>query len=297
MPLLLILTLSAPTLLGIVLGVVLWGAQRRREPSPRRRSVRIAVGAAAGLLAVMIVIELLRSLFPFSAGQALWFLQDWRFVLPLLLGVVALLVLLLPFRPRRGGGTAELHRRTPFSYAGRGSLTLLGILAGLSIGIALFAGSLSRPDDEGNYRMFWIELGDMTGGSDIYGWYFSVPALAVLAALLILVMANLILIARPPLAGDAEDDRATRRFRTRAVLSLASAAVALQVAAVLSSLASTSMISVSTDAVSVGSSFAALTPVLWGSAGLATVVGTALCVAVLLSALPLGARVRQPVSA
>lgn len=297
MPLLFILILSAPTLVGIALGAVLWIGRRRREASPSSRSVRVAVGSAAAVLAVIIVIALLRSLFPFSIGQALWFLQDWRFLLPLLLGILALVVLVLPYRPRRGKGSAELHRRTPFTYAGRGSLTLLGILTVLGLGLALFAGFLSRPDDEGKYRMLWIELGDMQGGSHIYGWYFSVPALTALAVLLVLAITNLILIARPPLSGDVEDDRATRRFRSGAVLSLASSAVALHVAAVLADLAATSTISVSTDAVSVGTSFAALTPVLWGASGLATVVGTGLCVAVFLSALPLGARRTQPVPA
>lgn len=249
---------------------------------------------AAALLAALLLMELLPALFPFTIGPALWPLREARFVLPLVVGAVALGILLFPYRPRRGGGTAELRRRTPFSYAGRGSLALLGILSGLSVGLALFAGFLSRPDDDGRYRMFWIELGDAAGGSDIYGWYFSVPALAALAVMLVLVVTNLILIARPPLIGDVEDDRATRRYRSGAVLSLASAAVALQVAAVLTSLAGTSMVSVSTDALSVGTSFAALTPVLRGAAALATVVGTALCTRVLLSALPFSAQARRP---
>lgn len=299
MTLLFWLLMAGPAVLGILLGVALWVARRGRRQAPVNRSVRAAVGAGAGLLAILVVAELVRSVFPFSVGQALFFLQDGRFVLPLLLGILALVILLFPHRPRRGGGTAELHRRTPFSYAGRGSLTLLGILSTLSIGLALFAGFLSRPDDEGDYRMFWIELGDMRGGSDIYGWYFSVPALAVLAVLLALVVMSLVLIARPPLTGDIEEDRAARRFRTRAVLSLSSAAVALHLTAVFAFLAATSMMSVTPDVLdaSVGTSFAALTPVLWGASGLATIVGTGLCVDVLLSALPLGARRAQPVPA
>lgn len=298
MTLLFWLLTAGPAVLGILLGIALWMARRGRRPAPMTRSVRAPVGAAAGLLAVLVVIELLRSLFPLSIGQELFFLHDWRFVLPLLLGIVALVVLLFPYRPRRGGGTAELHRRTPFSYAGRGALALLGILSVLSLGLALFAGFLSRPDDEGQYRMFWIELGEMRGGSDIYGWYFSVPALAVLAVLLVLVVMNLVLIARPPLTGDIEEDRASRRFRTRAVLSLSSAAVALHLTAVFAFLAATSMMSVTPDAIdaSIGTSFAALTPVLWVASGLATVVGTGLCVDVLLSALPLGIRRDRPVA-
>src|SRR5690606_11188129 len=64
--------------------------------------------------------------------------------------------------------------------------------------------------------------------------------------------------------------------------------VALHLAVVFTSLAGSSqarMVSGGLDSFGVGTPFAALTPVLWGGWAVATTIGTALCVSILLSAL------------
>ncbi|WEK62014.1 MAG: hypothetical protein P0Y60_04435 [Candidatus Microbacterium colombiense] len=298
-----VLMLASPLLIGALIGVAVWRRQRRTQP-PIDSGVRWAVGLAAALLLILMVAQILRAVLPPSAVQVLAPLINWRFLTPLLVGCLALMVLLFPVTIRRGGGSAELDRRTPFSFASRGTLWTLAVLIALSLGLAAFGGALSRPDDLGQYRMIWIELGSTSGGTEIYGWYYSVPALWVLGALIVLVAANLVLISSPPISADVDGDRATRRFRIRAVLRLASSAIALHVAAVLVFLAGTSTASVTkgaggVEAISVGTSFAALTPVLWGAWALASCLGAALCMSVLLSAVsvPLQAPRRVPVAA
>lgn len=283
-----LLWMAVPTILGVVLGAGSWLLTRRRPVTLGAR-LRGTIALASGLLVAWALLGAASVMFPFSIGTALWPLHEWRFLMPLILGIVALAILsLIPPRAPRRDAAAELERRTLWTFTGRGSPALFGALAAASVLVALFAGSLSSPDEEGHYRMLWVDVGSSAFGTSIYGWYYSIPALAALAALLALTTVNLALVSRPPLASDIARDRAVRRHRARAGLWLASGAVALHLAAVFASLAGSSqarMVFGGPDPFGVGTSFAALTPALWGGWAVATTLGTALCVGVFVSAL------------
>lgn len=297
MPIPFLLLLASPTLLGLLLGIGIWLSLRKQAVQPER-PVRIAVGLAAVVLVVPILFALLLLLFPFSLGQIFSFRSEWRFLLPLALGVIALVILIFPIRRRQGVGKAQQERRTPLSFAGSGSLWMLVGLTVVSVGAALFGGFLSRPDEAGNYTMFWVELGGTSAGTTIYGWYYSIPALATIAAILVLVAVNLVLVSRPPLFDNAAADIEVRKLRVRASLWLASGAIALHLAEVFTSLAATSTLRLSAGSVrdvapvSTGTSFAATTSVLWVAWAVATVIAVSLCVSVLLSIMPVRARSR-----
>lgn len=282
-----LLWMAAPTLLGAALGTASWLVIRLR-PANLGARLRVMIAVASGLLVVWTLLGAASITFPFSIGMVAGRLHDWRFLLPLILGIVALAILsFVPLGTRRRNGAAELERRTLWTFTGRGSPALLGTLAAASVLVTLFAGYLSSPDEEGHYRMLWVDVGSSAFGTSIYGWYYSVPALAALAVLLALTAVNLALVAYPPLASDIAGDRAVRRHRASAALWLASSAVALHLAAVFASLAGSSqarMMFGGAEPFGVGTPFAALTPVLWGGWAVATTLGTALCVSVLLSA-------------
>ena len=97
----------------------------------------------------------------------------------------------------------------------------------------------SQLDEEGRWRAYRADLGVMSMGTDIYGWYYSMPALVFLAALLALVGVALAVIARPPLATDVAADTATRRWRAGHLVTLATAAVLLHLSSILASLSAT----------------------------------------------------------
>lgn len=299
-----LLLMASPAVLGVLLGVAI-GFSLRRQPVYPERPVRIAVGLAAALLVAPFLFDLVLMLFPFISAPTFLLRFEWRFLLPLVLGMIALFVLLIPLRRRQGAGKAELERRTPFSFVGPGSVAMLIGLTVASIGVALFGGLLSGPDDVGNYTMFWIEIGSTSGGTTIYGWYYSIPALATLLAVLVLVAVNLVLISGPPFSGNAAADIAVRKLRVRASLWLASGAIAMHLSEVFVSLAatSTSALKVSNGSVRgiepivMGTSFSAMTPVLWGAWAIATVVGMTVCVSVLLSIIPVRTAARSRMTA
>ncbi|UKA77641.1 hypothetical protein [Arthrobacter sp. FW306-07-I] len=135
-------------------------------------------------------------------------------------------------------------------------------------------------------------------GSTIYGWYYSVPAMFLLVVLISAAWAALALIARRPLGESREQDAAVRRIQSRNIAATVTGALLFHLAAILGSLAGTSRVggALPTDTagvINVGSSFAALGTFLNVSSFVATCLGAALCLSVVLTAVPWTAGARQ----
>lgn len=221
---------------------------------------------------------------------------DW-FVVPIVLAVVAVVLLLFPWPARRAGGVAEISRRTMWSFASGRLLFWFGVLVAVVLALTVAAGFASEPDGEGRYRMYWVRTGETVSGTEIYGWYYSVPALVLLAVLVLLTLLVLARIGRPPLAlgGDRDRDIALRRLRGRNVLLTAIGGVASHLAAVLQSLAATSSMGGGLRAgsagwIQFGTPFAAIGPALWVASGCLLAVGLAAWLTVLFSVLPVPSR-------
>lgn len=218
-----------------------------------------------------------------------------QYVLPLAAGIGAVIILAFPLTTHSPRGSADLTPRNPFSFGRKlwfiGSATVVGII----LVVTVLAGLRSEPDDDGLWRSITVEFGTYAVGSRIYGWYYSVPALALLAVLLAATVLALWLIARPALGVDHVNDVLTRRWRTRNIVAVASGALLLHLSAVFNSVAGTASfhatIPVEGDLLATfGPSFAALEPTLTVGSVAAATLGYALWVGVLLSTV--GARRR-----
>ena len=283
-----------PVFAGILLALawwLIWGRKRQLSGG--------GVGAftvAAGLLlggGNVVLLLLGTGLFPLQLppGYWVWF-QDYRFTAPLLLGIVGMLLLAFPVQGRSGRGVADLTPRTPLSFARGWWFVAPALLLALILTVTVTAGAASRPDPStGHYTMYFVDLGGERGmGSSIYGWYNSVPCLILMGVLIIVASVDLVLVARPTPAPNREQDVHIRRVRTGNVLAIGTSALLLHLGFILSSLAGTASItssfSTSEGSVTFWTTFAGLQPVLIGASAVAAALGLALCVAVVLSAIP-----------
>lgn len=244
---------------------------------------------AAGLLAViLVVVERLSWVVPTPTASST--AQILGFAAPLGAGLVAVVVLSLPTARRQGTGTAELVPRTVTSFAARRWLLSLLALAAVVLAVTALAGRASGPDEQGRYRHYEIEIATgVTAGTDIYGWYFSVPSIILLALLLIATFLAVRAVAGPPLTSDLAADASARRWRTRNIVAVSVGAMLIHLAAVLNHLAGTAALSagLTTDQgwVSAQPSLVILqTPMRLGATG-AELVGWFLWFAVVLAAL------------
>lgn len=236
-----VLLVLRDALLGFAGAVLVVGLRRWRRRAPAPRAVRRWVFASASLGILVMVAVAVVSVGPFFGlrGSIADVGVSARFVVPLVAGLLAVPLALLPSARRQDEASAVLARRTLLTFAPRGGLVTFGAVVAVVLALTLAAGMASRPDAEGRWREYWVDVGVMSMGTEIYGWYYSVPALVLLAALLVLVAVALAVIARPPLAADVAADTATRRWRARHVLTLATGAVLLHLSRILSSLSGT----------------------------------------------------------
>ncbi|HIZ36254.1 MAG TPA: hypothetical protein H9815_10775 [Candidatus Ruania gallistercoris] len=291
-----------PVAAALVLAVLIWlrpGSRGERSPGAALRGWTIAA-AAVPLLVVIgrqvlaIPLVTLRLPYPVPGSPA----GPW-FVWPILLGLVALVLLLLPLPARRGQRTAELSRRTMWTFtSGRLFVSFVALLA-VTVAVTVAAGLASEPDEGGRYRTYSVQNGDFSMGTQIYGWYYSVPALVLLAVTVLVVIGALILIARPRLAleENRERDMDLRRLRSRNVILTALGGVAVHLGLVLASLSATSTMrgSVPADAGDLshfGTPFAALTSALAFAGACLVTVGLTAWLSVLLSVIPVPHRSR-----
>ena len=216
-------------------------------------------------------------------------------VLPLALGLLAVLV--LSFRPSHTppAHAAVMTRRTMMTFVGRGWPISTLALTVVILGITLAAGSVSRPDDLGQYRMYSVEIGTMEISSEIYGWHYSIPALIMLGILLLATLAIWWATARPAWGDDVAADTAARRRRTADVGRMTTGALLIHLSAILSSLGGTASIrGMATTSelgpVTTGPPFAAIGPALETAAWLTLAAGLTLWILTAVLGIPARAR-------
>lgn len=288
-----------PSLVSIALALVAW-AVLSRSASPvltGRALTAVLLGVAVAIVAV----------FPYLGIAPLWFdlprgfwsaVTDARYALPLVIGLLVLIPLGLPRpRPTTPSGAA-LTPRTWRSFLATWWLGAHLVVLVLVLALTLAAGLASRPNDDGEYVEYLVDLGSGAIGTTIYGWHFSVLPLVLLALLTAAAWWVLARIARPPLAEDHGADAADRRLRSANVLRVALGALLLHLETVLSSLANTSRLSGRFSdggdlSFSAGTPFSALTGTLDVLALLAGLLGLALWVFTALTALPAPSRARR----
>lgn len=289
MPWSLLWMLLGPTAAALLLGVGAWCVLRREAPPLRagRLSSAVAVGIAVVVMVAHTVL----------GAAALWVpalrdlssvLFDARFALPLVLGLLAVAVL-GALRPRTTtpAGALLAPRSWRSFVRDRWLIALLSVLA-LNLALSLAAGMASEPNEAGEYVMYWVDAGSMQMGTNIYGWHLSVVPMALCVLLCAVTGWALSRIARAPMGTEHRGDVADRRLRSTNTARIALGALLLHLEVVLHSLANTSRMtgSFSGDDVSfsTGTPFSALSGTLGVLAQVAGILGLALWVFTVLTA-------------
>ncbi|MGO3884952.1 MAG: hypothetical protein ACTJHU_01525 [Mycetocola sp.] len=212
------------------------------------------------------------------------------FLAPLILGIAAVISTALPLPTTPAQSAAHLTPRTPLTFTPRRPLRWLIGTTIVTIGLSLWAGFLSSPDENGRFVNYNTSVSSSaSAGTSIYGWWFSTPALCILAALLAVTALVPVLVARPALSSDTAGDTTSRTARVRAALFLATGAILLHLSRILTSLYGASSIRSTfttgdSDSISFGSTFAEIGPLFSWGAWIVAGVGFALWWSVLLSA-------------
>lgn len=289
--------LYLPLVMGVLGAALLRFVLRRRRPR-LARSTGILTALAAGVSSLIMIVFSTSPLIPMYVTELQSFPWDayaaMRFVLPLALGVITVLLLGLPARGGRSAG-AQMTRRTWTSFLSGPWMVILGIVLALVVTITVTAGLVSERDEDGHFTRYVIELGSGGAESDFYGWHYSMAPMITLVILLAATAVAWAGIARPPHPEDVEQDIAQRRLRSANVARFTTGALLLHLASVLRLLASTSTMSLTVGAesgeyFSTGSAFSDLAPFLEYGAPLLAAIGLGLWVYTALTALPRSAR-------
>ena len=299
MPWMLVVLFGAP-LAGVVLAVAWWLI--------RRRGVRALAGVVAvftlvaglvGVLADVLIrfaasVSLLLPIYP-SIDLVVWYFDN-RYIIPLAVGILGVVLLAFPIRSRRGAGVAELAPRGPFRFTRPLWLIAPGAVFALILLITILAGAVSQPDPTtGRYDMFIVEIsGENTMATAIYGWFYSVPALVAMVLMAATAAGTLALIARPPLSDDRDQDAAIRTLRSRNVILATTGALLVHLGLIMQSLAGTASLAASMPSelgrITLSTPVAAMMPVFIVASYVAAALGVALWTTVALTAVG----VRQP---
>jgi hypothetical protein len=209
------------------------------QPAPLARARRLSVwralvttSTALGVFAIAICLHI-----------ALPLLEGVPFVLgPLAASVAGLVAFTLMPAPSIDGAvrrrTADVAPRVLRDYSTPRQRVGFIVLACATTGVALVAGLLSKPAEDGRYICTTVFVATCpAGGPYLFpGWLFAVPALALTGLLAGAVALALRRILRAPAAAWAElggTDRVLRRGAVRLTLRVAEAALALTTASFL----------------------------------------------------------------
>lgn len=260
--------------------------------NPVRQWTSVGMAISLGFIIIFTAWSVFPWWMPPLSDDSFIFLQLARYITPLVLCVVALVFLIVPAPIPGPSGTAALAPRTLLTFASR---AWLGVAASLIVGVvalSALAGMASSADESGRHVVYEVQTSSTSSASTtIYGWWFSIPCLILIAALAAIALLGLIVISRPALAVDSQTDSATRAARVRNILSVSTGGLLLHLSVVLQSLYATSSLRVGMTAgpagwVDIGTSFAAIGPVLQIVALIAFVLGMAMWWSTLLSVLP-----------
>lgn len=278
-------------LAGIVLGALAWTVRRRGLPA--LEAGRAVTAAVAGGAVVLLAACSALGAMPLwvEAPREVWSaVFGARYALSLVLGLAALIALgaVRPHRaPIAGATLAPRTWRSFLEVRWLSALLLLTLV--LVLVLTLAAGTASRPDEDGEYTRYVVDVGSGTLGTGIYGWHHSALPLVLLVPLGAATWWALSRIARPPLAEAA--DAADRRRRSANVARVALGALLLHLGTILTSLANTSRLSGTFSGgdrgwFSISTPFAALSGALDVLGAVAACAGCALWVFTALTAVP-----------
>ncbi|NQX13499.1 hypothetical protein HQQ80_17870 [Microbacteriaceae bacterium VKM Ac-2855] len=203
-----------------------------------------------------------------------------RYAAPLVLTFIAVALVIVPWPTRGPRGSAQLAPRTVTTFAQKGWLRTAAVTVMTLLAVTAFAGLISSPDEAGRYVMYEVKVSSNSSASTTtYGWWFAVPCLIAIAAIVALAALALFSISRPSLSIDEGKDVETRTLRTRNVLAITSGGLLIHLGAVLSSLYGTSRLRTGFEGGSVGwvelgTSFAAIGPVLLVASYASVILGT-----------------------
>lgn len=296
-----LLVFGAP-LLGLT-GALIWWAFRLRRHVALRRGFAVAavLGALIGVLGDLVLRVIgVPWLIPFELSAAFGeAYRDFRFLAPPLAGLLAVIVLTFPIVSRKASATAALIPRGPGTFIRGRWLIVPAILLALLVTLAVACGVVSEPNEmTGRYTMWMIEIGgEFAMGTTIYGWFYSLPVLAVLLVMIIVGWIDLALIARPALDHGNGEDPQRRVVRSRNVVMAITATLFLAVSQAFGSLAGTASLRASSGTFNSWTPIAALEPALHVTSYVAAALGVACWVSIALSALPSPTRTRAAATA
>ncbi|WP_010204144.1 hypothetical protein [Salinibacterium sp. PAMC 21357] len=280
-------------IIGLALAVVWWLARGRKSRLPAGLTAAVTMTATSLALASILYLNaaigfsVLRP--PLSEHLPLW-VFEMRILWALAIGILAVALLAIPIGAHTPRGHASLTRRTPFSFGRRRWFAGITTIVGTIVTVSALAGAASEPDEEGLWRNYTVDAGSsISFGTRIYGWYYSVPALILLAALIAVIIVALWLIARPSLSTNHDDDVRIRHLRTRNILAIASGALLIHLGSIFTSLSNTALLRGGADIGESGwgswtTPFAAMQPALLYVGLAIAALGYALWFGVLLSA-------------
>lgn len=283
-----------PFLLAALTAVVIRVLSRR--PAPPLGPRLSLFTAISGLLPVLVMAAITAGItWPnATAGVDL----GTRASLPLILGVVAMCLLLVPDRsPRRPNATTRIKPRGVMSsLQTRWIVSVVTILLVIGL-LTVAAGVASIQDDLGRFTEYRIHLGT-TGGSavtGIYGWHHSAPAMLALTVLAAVTAIGWLSVPRLAPTEDSAQDALVRTVRASNMGRIACGALLVHLSVVLRSLGGTAMMRATAHTAELGvvsatTPFAALAPALWWSGWLTLAAGLALWIFSALTALPIRTR-------
>jgi len=268
--------------LGVALLVSVFTARRREPELTSRRVLAAVVGVA--VVAAVLYIRAWGTLSWLPLPPEVTYSPDgyWlaRYLLPLVVGAVLVVASGWPIRARRAFGTATLERRGVLTSTSRWWLVGLAVLLVISVSVSIAAGLASGADENGNFTWYELPVGaGLSGGTMIYGWYFSSPSGIAILVLLVAYVAALFVISRSALRVDPAIDEFIRRHRARDATAATAGALLLHLGAVFASLGGTASMRltfmVRTGDITVVGPFAALGPALGATGAVLTVLGFA----------------------
>lgn len=229
------------------------------------------------------------SLWGLSPPVAFWdFYIDFRFLDVPIVGLLAVIALSLPLGHARGSKVAVLTRRNALTFIRPRWLIVPAVALALLLILSISAGVVSEPEEQtGRYTMWTLEIGgEYSIGTSIYGWFYSLPVLAVILAMLIAAGVSLALIARPAFDDDDEADRQRRTLRSRNVVTAVTATLLLSLSEALGMLAGSASLRGEFGTFTTWTPIAALEPALQVASFVTAALGVACWVGIALTAVP-----------